>query len=81
MGAEFANLNITPMMPQEGQAGGGGHGEVEARQRVWRKEASHLRGKELDIKGRARKEVFGGCRWQITEQSVASVSECWVRSR
>lgn len=63
VGAEFANLNITPMMPQEGHTGGGGHGEVEARQRVWRKEASHLRGKKLDIKGRVRKEAFGGCLW------------------
>lgn len=37
MGAEFTSLNITLLMPQEGQAGGGGHGEVEAR--IWRKEA------------------------------------------
>lgn len=80
VGAEFADLNITPMMPQEGQAGRGGHGEVEARQQVWRKEASHLRGKKLDIKRRERKEAFRGCLWQITEQSVASASECWVRS-
>lgn len=49
MGAEFADLNITPVMPQEGQAGGGGHGEVEARQRVWRKEASE--GKEARHQG------------------------------
>lgn len=44
MVAESTNLNITPMMPQEGQTRGGEHGEVEARQGVWRKEASLLRG-------------------------------------
>lgn len=44
MGAEFTNLNLTPLMPQEGQAGGGGHGEVEAR--IWRKEARHQEGEQ-----------------------------------
>lgn len=72
MAAEFANLNITALMPQEGQAGGDGHGEVEARHRVWKKEVSHLRGKRLDIKRRAKKEAIGGCLWHANNRTVSS---------
>ena len=68
MGAEFTSLNITLLMPQEGQAGGGGHGEVEAR--IWRKEARLQVGR--------RSPLGDVCGMQITGQSA---SEWWVGSQ